>query len=60
LLEKCSSKLECIVTFLAVLELLKRGVIKAEQQDLFCEIILLPTQKLLASGGDVIGSAVSG
>ncbi len=41
LLSKAASRLEIIVTFLAVLELLKRGQVEVEQDSLFAEIYLL-------------------
>lgn len=43
LLSKKSSKVEIVVTFLAMLELVKRYLIIADQKTLFGEIILKPT-----------------
>lgn len=40
LLEKQNSKMEIIVTFLVVLELMKTGVIRIEQNDIFDDIII--------------------
>jgi len=40
LLEKQNSKMEVIVTFLVVLELMKIGVIQIEQNDIFDDIII--------------------
>jgi len=40
LLSAQTSRLEVIVTFLAVLELIKQREVRAEQQDAFSEIIL--------------------
>jgi len=42
LLRACGSRLEIIVTFLAVLEMLKQLHLRAEQEGLFGEIVLLP------------------
>ncbi len=42
LLSQAASRLEVVVTFLAVLELLKRGSVEVEQERLFAEIYLLP------------------
>lgn len=41
LLSESGSRLEVIITFLAVLELLKRGQVEVEQKSLFSEIYLL-------------------
>ena len=40
LLEKQNSKMEVIVTFLVVLELIKTGVIIIEQNDIFDDILI--------------------
>lgn len=40
LLEKQGSKMEIIVTFLAVLEMMKQGIISIEQEDTFADIII--------------------
>lgn len=40
LLEKQGSKMEVIVTFMAVLEMMKQGVISIEQEDTFAEIMI--------------------
>lgn len=40
LLEKQGSKMEVIVTFLAVLEMMKQGTISIEQEDTFADIII--------------------
>ena len=40
LLEKQGSKMEVIVTFLAVLEMMKQGIISIEQEDIFADIII--------------------
>jgi len=40
LLEKQNSKMEVIVTFLVVLELIKTGVIVIEQNDIFDDILI--------------------
>jgi len=44
LLRACSSRLEIIVTFLAVLEMLKQLHLRVEQEGLFGEIVLLPPE----------------
>ena len=41
LLEKQDSKMEVIVTFLVVLELMKIGVIQIEQNDIFDDILIV-------------------
>lgn len=46
LLEKQGSKMEVIVTFMAVLEMMKQGVISIEQENTFAEIMI--TSKLAA------------
>ena len=40
LLEKQGSKMEVIVTFMAVLEMMKQGIISIEQEDTFADIII--------------------
>ncbi len=40
LLERQGSKMEVIVTFMAVLEMMKQGVISIEQEDTFADIII--------------------
>ena len=40
LLEKQGSKMEIIVTFLAVLEMMKQGIISIEQEDTFADIVI--------------------
>lgn len=40
LLEKQSSKMEVIVTFLVILEMIKTGRIGIEQEDIFADIII--------------------
>lgn len=40
LLERQGSKMEIIVTFLAVLEMMKQGIISIEQEDTFADIII--------------------
>lgn len=40
LLERQGSKMEVIVTFLAVLEMMKQGIIEIEQEDTFSDIII--------------------
>lgn len=42
LLERATTRVEVIVTFLAVLELIKRRLILARQEGLFGEIVLMP------------------
>ncbi len=44
LLRACGSRLEIIVTFLAVLEMLKQLHLRVEQEELFGEIVLLPPE----------------
>lgn len=46
LLSKRSNKVEIVVTFLAMLELVKRHLIIAEQETIFGEITLKPTETL--------------
>ena len=46
LLEKQNSKMEVIVTFLAVLELIKNGGLKVEQEELFDDIRITATEDL--------------
>ncbi len=46
LLEEQTSKLDVIVTFLAVLELMKVGQIKIEQKNIFDEIMILPVEEV--------------
>ena len=41
LLEKQGSKMEVIVTFMAILEMMKQGVISIEQEGTFAEIIII-------------------
>ena len=41
LLEKQNSKMEVIVTFLVILELMKIGVVQIEQNDIFDDIIII-------------------
>jgi len=43
LLSRNASRMEVIVTFLAVLELIKQRELRAEQADAFAEIMLIPT-----------------
>ena len=40
LLEKQGSKMEIIVTFLAVLEMMKQGILSIEQEDTFGDILI--------------------
>ncbi|MBQ1193200.1 MAG: segregation/condensation protein A, partial [Lachnospiraceae bacterium] len=40
LLEKQGNKLEMIVTFLTILEMMKQGVITIEQEDIFGDIMI--------------------
>ena len=40
LLEKQGSKMEVIVTFMAVLEMMKQGIIPIEQEDTFADIVI--------------------
>ena len=40
LLEKQGSKMEIIVTFMAVLEMMKQGIISIEQEDTFADIVI--------------------
>ena len=40
LLEKPGSKMEVIVTFMAVLEMMKQGIISIEQEDTFADIVI--------------------
>lgn len=40
LLEKQGSKMEVIVTFMAMLEMMKQGIISIEQEDTFADIII--------------------
>ncbi len=40
LLEKQGSKMEVIVTFMAVLEMMKQGIISIEQEDTFADIVI--------------------
>ena len=42
LFEICSARLELVVTFLAILELMRRGLIKAVQTRAFCDVEVLP------------------
>jgi segregation and condensation protein A len=44
LLHRAASRLEVIVTFLAVLELIKQYVIDVRQDTLFGDIVILPKQ----------------
>ena len=39
-MEKQNSKIEVIVTFLVILELIKTGVITIEQNDIFDDILI--------------------
>ena len=48
LLEKQHSKMEIIVTFLVILEMMKLGEIDIEQQDICDDIII--TSKVMAAG----------
>ena len=43
LLEKQGSKMEVIVTFMAVLEMMKQGIISIEQEETFADIIITST-----------------
>ena len=40
LLERQGSKMEIIVTFLAVLEMMKQGILSVEQEDTFGDIMI--------------------
>ena len=40
LLEKQGNKMEVIVTFMAVLEMMKQGIISIEQEETFADIII--------------------
>ena len=42
LFEICNAKLELVVTFLAVLELMRRGLVTAVQSRAFCDVEVLP------------------
>ena len=44
LVEDCRTRLEAVVTFLAVLDLLKSEDVRAEQSDAFGEIVLFTRQ----------------
>jgi segregation and condensation protein A len=39
-LERQGSKMEVIVTFMAILEMMKQGVISVEQEETFSDIII--------------------
>ncbi|MDE7284279.1 MAG: segregation/condensation protein A, partial [Lachnospiraceae bacterium] len=45
LLEKQSSKMEVIVTFLVILEMMKIGKIGIEQEDTFADIIITSNEQ---------------
>ena len=45
LLKKQASKIQIVVTFLAVLELVKVGKIRIEQEQLFDDIVITATEK---------------
>ena len=45
LLKKQASKIQIIVTFLAILELMKVGKIRIEQEHLFDDIVITATEK---------------
>jgi segregation and condensation protein A len=45
LIEECTSRVEAIVTFMAVLDLLKTEELQAEQENAFGEIVLQPFDK---------------
>ncbi len=49
LIEECASRVEVIVSFLAVLEMLRRGLVEARQEGLFDDIMLEPVAG--AAGG---------
>lgn len=53
LIEECRTRMEIIVSFMAVLELIKSRVLEALQDAAFADILLLP------SGDDVLDVAVS-
>ena len=40
LVEKCECKMECIVTFLALLEMIKQRMVKVYQSDNFANILI--------------------
>jgi segregation and condensation protein A len=40
LMEKCECKLECVVTFLALLEMIKQRMVKVYQSDNFMKILI--------------------
>ena len=42
LFEICHARLELVVTFLAILELMRRGLVKAVQTRAFCDVEVLP------------------
>ena len=44
LFEICNVKLELVVTFLAMLELMRRGLVRAVQTCAFCDVEVLPCQ----------------
>ena len=52
LLMKQSSKVQVIVTFLAVLEMMKAGKIKASQEETFGDILILSTDEEEENSGD--------
>ncbi len=53
LLERAATRVEIIVTFLAVLELIKRRLIHAEQEELFGDILLKRREPSRATPGPV-------
>ncbi|HLF26738.1 MAG TPA: segregation/condensation protein A [Anaerolineae bacterium] len=50
LLERAHSRVEIIVTFLAVLELLKRRAVKLEQAEIFGDIVIAPSEEQPPAG----------
>ena len=49
LLSRGQTRMEVIVTFLAVLELIKQEELSAEQEGTFGEIVLVPVEKIEAT-----------
>jgi segregation and condensation protein A len=50
LLSRAASRVEIIVTFLAVLELIKQYVIEVQQDTSFGDIVILPKQAVVKGG----------
>ncbi|MBK8045867.1 MAG: segregation/condensation protein A [Anaerolineales bacterium] len=52
LLSRGATRLEVVVTFLAILELVKLGEFEVDQADTFGEIILLPVERAAGAGAE--------